>query len=116
MAREVPIEGTAMKDYEIYRERVFGWVVIESGTDDQGRKRVEYRSLRHPVNYHLGYIPLEPDEKVVAVLPAEPGTFAVWADRNGRDRLLGHEHPDAKHQDWEWKMEADLRSAREARP
>ena len=59
---------------------------------------IEDNSLRCSLSY---------SETVLAVLPAIPGTFAVYCDyetEGSVDRFLGFEIPGSYHPDWEEQM------------
>lgn len=44
----------------------------------------------------------DPDDEIIAVLPAFPGCYQVWGELlNGEYKVLGYEFPGAHIPDWE---------------
>jgi hypothetical protein len=88
---------------QYWRDPVVAYAILEA-YDPEGSRAVLYRPVIAISENESGQapLPLVEGEEVVGVVPATPGTFAVYgllADESWH--FLGYEHPGASALDWD---------------
>lgn len=90
---------------DLLRDLVIGWVVIKEIYESfEGPKTlIDVKPL--VVNWEGTIEPpvtLAEDEKILAIVPAIPGTYEIWASPDGGEayKKLGYELPGGFHPDW----------------
>ena len=87
-------------EIEIIREAIVAWVIIKTH-DIHGKPIVGILALNHGWEFDFYTLEnYEETDEIVAVIPAQPGTYIVIACSPEKCVELGYELPGAYHPDW----------------